>query len=191
VVSTARDARGAILALALSSASGGGSASAPTPPVPIPPPTPPSFVVVVTDDLDVPTAVELPRLPDLMANQGLSFTRAYVAESLCAPSRASIRVPIPDCVDGRSLAPFLRGKPPASRRTEVEIENFGADFSYVVRTPDWMYNNQDTDEIELYDMKADPYPLKNLHRTADPALLASFESKIKAFVACHGASCRG
>ena len=61
---------------------------------PVPTPTAaaprPNFVLVVTDDLDVPTALEMPRLPDLMADRGLSFTRAYVAQSLCAPSRASI-----------------------------------------------------------------------------------------------------
>jgi len=47
-------------------------------------------VLVVADDLDVPTALALPRLPDLMASQGLSFTRMYATQPLCGPSRASI-----------------------------------------------------------------------------------------------------
>ncbi len=50
----------------------------------------PNIVVVLADDLDVPTTAMLPRLPDLVANKGISFTRAYATQPLCAPSRASI-----------------------------------------------------------------------------------------------------
>ena len=77
----------------LSSAGCGGSGSSPSAGTPIPVATPlirPNLVVVLTDDLDVPTTLEMPRLPDLASNHGLSFTRAYAAQSLCAPSRASI-----------------------------------------------------------------------------------------------------
>ena len=63
-------------------------------PAPAPTATPraarPNFVLVLTDDLDVPTTLELPRLPDLMANRGLSFTRAFATQPLCGPSRAAI-----------------------------------------------------------------------------------------------------
>jgi N-acetylglucosamine-6-sulfatase len=70
---------------------GGGSPAAPAPaPTPTPLAPLPNIVVVLTDDLDVPTTAELPRLPDLMANRGISFTRAYATQPLCAPSRASI-----------------------------------------------------------------------------------------------------
>jgi N-acetylglucosamine-6-sulfatase len=100
-------------------------------------------------------------------------------------------VPVPESVDGRSLAPFLRGQAPAAWRTDALIENYGDGPSYSLRTPEWMYNHQDTEEFELYDMRADPYQLKNRHRTADPALLQAFEQRIKALLACRGASCRG
>lgn len=68
------------------------SPSAPSSPAvsPSPPPPPPNIVVVVTDDLDVPTYEELPRIGELMADKGLSFTRAFVALPICGPSRASI-----------------------------------------------------------------------------------------------------
>ena len=63
-------------------------------PPPVPTPTPaarrPNIVVVLADDLDVPTTAMLPRLPDLVENKGISFTRAYATQPLCAPSRASI-----------------------------------------------------------------------------------------------------
>ena len=62
----------------------------PPPPRPTPRAARPNLVLVVTDDLDVPTTLELPRLPDLMANRGLSFTRAFATQPLCGPSRASI-----------------------------------------------------------------------------------------------------
>ena len=88
-----RAARAAFSLLLLSGCGGGSSPSGPAS-VPAPTPTPPlarpNLVLVVTDDLDVPTTLELPRLPDLMANRGLSFTRAYAAQPLCGPSRASI-----------------------------------------------------------------------------------------------------
>ncbi len=98
--------------------------------------------------------------------------------------------PVPDSVDGRSLVPFLRGARPPSWRSEVLIENYGAGPTYSLRSPDAMYNHQDTEELELYDMQADPYQLKNLRRAADPAVLQGFEQRIKDSLACRGASCR-
>ena len=63
-------------------------------PVASPSPTPaarrPNIVLVLTDDLDVRTSDFLPRLPALMNQPGLTFSRAYVTTSLCAPSRASL-----------------------------------------------------------------------------------------------------
>jgi N-acetylglucosamine-6-sulfatase len=97
---------------------------------------------------------------------------------------------IPDSVEGRSLAPFLRGETPSSWRTDVLIENYGSGLSASLRTADWLYNHEDTQELELYDMHADPYQLKSLHRYADPALLDSFEQRVRALLACHGVGCR-
>jgi arylsulfatase A-like enzyme len=99
-------------------------------------------------------------------------------------------VPLPGSIDGRSLAPFLRGRPPASWRSDVLITNFGSGFSYTLRSDDWMFNQQDTQEFELYDMKSDPYQLKNLYRKADPAVLDPLRARLKALVGCRGADCR-
>jgi N-acetylglucosamine-6-sulfatase len=80
------------LILALHGGGCGGSASTPTP-LPTPTASPlarPNLVLVLTDDLDVRTAELLPRLPSLMSQPGLTFSRAYVTTSLCAPSRASL-----------------------------------------------------------------------------------------------------
>jgi len=99
-------------------------------------------------------------------------------------------VPLPDTIDGRSLVPFLRGRPPASWRTDVLVENYGSGHSYTLRTADFMYNHQDTEEFELYDMRKDPYQIKNTYSTADPALLQSLRLRLASLVACRGASCR-
>jgi N-acetylglucosamine-6-sulfatase len=80
------------LTLALHGVSCGGAAGPPAT-TPTPSPTPaarPSIVLVLTDDLDVRTLDLLPRLPSLMTQPGLTFSRAYVTTSLCAPSRASL-----------------------------------------------------------------------------------------------------
>ena len=76
----------------LSSGCGGGSAPSQAQAVATPTPAAPkpNIVLVVTDDLDVPTYDALPRIAELVANRGLSFTRAYLAQPLCGPSRASI-----------------------------------------------------------------------------------------------------
>ncbi len=99
------------------------------------------------------------------------------------------QAPIPASVDGHSLAPFLRGQPPASWRTDVLVENWGLGPTYAVRTPDFEYIHNDTEELELYDMKADPYQLQNLHRKVDASVLASWEQKLQKLLACHGAAC--
>jgi arylsulfatase A-like enzyme len=118
-------------------------------------------------------------------------TDAFALNIDLAPTLLELAgAPVPESLDGRSLVPFLRGTPPASWRQDVLIENHGAGLSYSLRTPEWMYNHQDTEELELYDMRADPYQLKNLYRTADPALLDSLRKRMATLVACRGASCR-
>lgn len=96
----------------------------------------------------------------------------------------------PDTVDGRSLVPFLRGRAPSSWRTDVLIDNYGTGHSYTLRNDAWMYNHQDTEEFELYDMRQDPYQLRNLYKKADPAVLDTLRSRTAALAACAGASCR-
>jgi arylsulfatase A-like enzyme len=99
--------------------------------------------------------------------------------------------PIPDSVDGRSLASFLRGRPPAAWRREALIENWGAGPSPALRTPEWTYVHNDTGEKELYDLRNDPWQLESVHRTADPALLDRLETRLGELSACRGSSCRG
>ena len=81
-----------------------------------------------------------------------------------APTFAELAgLPVPDRVDGRSLVPFLRGRPPSSWRSDAYVENYaGPDQTYALRSAPWFYG--ESEEIAVYDMLADPYQLKNLRR---------------------------
>jgi arylsulfatase A-like enzyme len=94
--------------------------------------------------------------------------------------------PVPDSVDGRSLVPFLRGRPPASWRTDVLLETPG---HLGLRTPDWCFVDLDSGEVELYDMQHDPYQLQSLHDQVDPSFFEPFRERIRALLACAGSSC--
>ncbi|MGH8866820.1 MAG: sulfatase-like hydrolase/transferase, partial [Actinomycetes bacterium] len=50
----------------------------------------PNIVVVLADDLDVTSMRYLPGLRRQTVDAGTSFTRAFVTDSLCCPSRTSI-----------------------------------------------------------------------------------------------------
>src|SRR6266851_444440 len=72
-------------------ACGGGSPGSPSSPAAAAlPPRRPNIVFILADDLDVRTSEMMPRLPALIGQHGRTFDRAYVTQSLCAPSRASI-----------------------------------------------------------------------------------------------------
>lgn len=49
----------------------------------------PNIVLVVADDLDLKTAQAMPRLRDVMAEEGVTFDNAFVTNPLCCPSRAT------------------------------------------------------------------------------------------------------
>jgi arylsulfatase A-like enzyme len=107
-----------------------------------------------------------------------------------APTLAELAgLPMPDGVDGRSLAPFLRGRLPVTWRTDAYVENWaGPGQQYGLRSADWLY--ADTDGIELYDMRVDPYQLRNLSRHASAAQLEAFARRVAALATCRGATCR-
>jgi arylsulfatase A-like enzyme len=54
------------------------------------PSIPPNIVVINTDDLDVRSVACMPNLQSLLAQEGVTFTNAFVTTPLCCPSRASL-----------------------------------------------------------------------------------------------------
>lgn len=51
----------------------------------------PNIVVILSDDQDAASIQHMPKLIDLIAQNGLTFTNAFVQFSLCAPSRRGSR----------------------------------------------------------------------------------------------------
>jgi arylsulfatase A-like enzyme len=136
---------------------------------------------------------EAARVPLMVRGPGVPVgtVDAFVLNIDLAPTLLELAgARIPDTVDGGSLVPFLGGGSPASWRADVLIQNHGGGPSFALRTPEWLYNHQDTEELELYDMRADPFQVQSLHRKVDPSLLEPFERRIKTLLACRGVSCR-
>jgi hypothetical protein len=60
-----------------------------------------------------------------------------------------------------------------------------------LRTAGWVYiAYEQSQERELYDLRADPYQLDNLIARADPDALALLDRRIAELAACAGAGCR-
>jgi hypothetical protein len=59
-----------------------------------------------------------------------------------------------------------------------------------VRTRRYAYFEYTKGEEELYDLESDPYQLKSIHRSADPALLKDLRVRLEALKKCAGSDCR-
>ena len=57
-------------------------------------------------------------------------------------------------------------------------------------TPRYTYVEYGTGEKELYDRSTDPYELRNIARSLDPAVLQRFQENVSALENCSGYSCR-
>jgi N-acetylglucosamine-6-sulfatase len=125
------------------------------------------------DNIKVPFIV---RWPDGVTAPG-TVSDAPVLNADIAPTLLDIAgVPIPAAMQGRSIAPLLRGEP-VEWRDEIFYEYF-ADFPYqvppsqAVRTDQWLYVEYDRGlPPELYDTVADPQQQVNL--AEDPAYAAT------------------
>jgi N-acetylglucosamine-6-sulfatase len=59
-----------------------------------------------------------------------------------------------------------------------------------LRTNDYTYVEFQNGDVELYDLRADPYELENIARTAGPALLDKFHKWLSELEDCAANSCR-
>jgi arylsulfatase A-like enzyme len=107
--------------------------------------------------------------------------------------------PIPESVDGMSLAPLLGLSAPAlsTWRQEILIEHPGGaglpiriPGYYGVRTQTELYVEYENGEIEYYDLRSDPLELENLVRRASSSTISRLSARVAALSRCRGASCR-
>ena len=110
----------------------------------------------------------------------------------------------PAWIDGRSLVPFLgAGTTPANWRNAALSESIGetrkSDPDYLpfipppfaaLRTPRWMYVEYNDGSRALYDRLTDPYELRNIVDSVDPAFVAALSSQLAQLERCAGPSCR-
>ena len=135
-----------------------------------------------------------------------------------APTFAALAgAEVPDFVDGRSLVPLLHRDRAVSWRRTLLVEYIGKDppnlagnggigAAYdggvdwtpphipafrVLRTQDVVYvEYANREEPELYDLRADPYQLRNLARSADPDDLERLSARLAELQDCEAAGCR-
>ena len=152
------------------------------------------------EDVRVPLVVRGPGVPAgetlggfLAGNVDLAPTLAELAE-----------VETPHFVDGRSLAPLLRGERPApgTWRQAFLLEQYSdegliapsprsAQPVFVgIRTLRYKYVEYWTGVREIYDLASDPYELSNFGGSASPDLIAELSSLLRSLSTCVGGACR-
>ncbi len=104
--------------------------------------------------------------------------------------------PTPPFVGESSLKPLLTGDPLPEDWRSTFLKNpesrqdWGRPGLEAIRTQRHLYVEYDTGERELYDLKKDPYELRNIYEGADPGLLRRLQERLGQLRGCAGADCR-
>ncbi len=144
------------------------------------------------EDIRVPLIVRGPGLPAGRTLQHLALNIDL------APTLAELAgVTAPSFVDGRSLRPLLTGASlsPGAWRQDFVVEYWSHSPRRLpgykaLRTKDHLYVEYATGERELYDLRADPYELRNLANSADPGFIARLSKRLAALAHCAAEKCR-
>jgi len=140
----------------------------------------------------VPLIVRGPNVP-----QAVALTH-FTQNIDLAPTFAELAgATMPSFIDGRSLAPLLKNNPPPTTtwRQGALIEhgtnsaNAGIPEFQALRTSDYLYVEYKTGEGELYELRNDPYQLRNRYDTADPTLIAQLAKQLNTLRQCKGGGC--
>jgi N-acetylglucosamine-6-sulfatase len=105
-------------------------------------------------------------------------------------------VPIPPFLNESEVTPILTGDPLPSdwRRTSAESaqasKEWGRPWMKALRTNHYLYVEYKTGEHELYDLRKDPYELRNLYASASPELKRRLEAQLDALRRCAAEECR-
>ncbi len=98
----------------------------------------------------------------------------------------------PETVDGRSLVPLLLHRSAVKDWRQdflVEIYRPNGDIERALRTRTQSYAEYSRGPRELYDLRADPYQLRNLF-AGDTAAVAMLSQRLKELAECAGRRCR-
>jgi arylsulfatase A-like enzyme len=102
----------------------------------------------------------------------------------------------PPFITESTVAPLLTGDPLPNnwRRTSAASaqlsEEWGRPKMKALRTNDHLYVEYKTGERELYDLRTDPYELRNVYETAPPDLKKRLESHLSTLGKCASEGCR-
>ncbi len=130
----------------------------------------------------VPLIVRGPGVPEGVNVRDLTIN-ADLAATVVDVSGATPTHPI----DGRSLLPAAK-RPWLERGRELLIDT--AQYE-AVHTQRYVYVEHETGELELYDLRTDPYQLTSLHDVpAYNGLQARMAARLAALRTCAGSSCR-
>jgi N-acetylglucosamine-6-sulfatase len=88
------------------------------------------------------------------------------------------------------LPPLTGDAQPREDQRPVPGEDRGRPGLEAVRTSGYLYVEYATGERELYDLKEDPYQLKNGYDTTNPGLVRRMEERLDTLRGCAGATCR-
>mgnify|MGYP000129692764 CR=1 FL=1 len=147
---------------------------------------PPGKNLPYEEDIRVPLVVRGPgvrpgqRIDSLVVNTDLAPTFAEIAG-----------ITPPAFVDGRSLLPLLRGQSPRWRQSLlIQVRTPAGGGFEAIRTAEWKYVVWRTGELELYNLRADPYELENLAASAPPELVAGLSARLRELARCAAEGCR-
>jgi N-acetylglucosamine-6-sulfatase len=107
--------------------------------------------------------------------------------------RGDVSTPL---IDESKVTPILTGDPlpndwrRSSAKSANVSETWGRPWMKALRTENHLYVEYKTGEHELYDLKEDPYELRNLYTTASPDLKRRLEGQLDALRQCSAEKCR-
>jgi N-acetylglucosamine-6-sulfatase len=142
------------------------------------------------EDMKVPLIVRGPGVP------GGVERRHMVLNNDLAPTFAKLgRVSAPSFGDGRSFAPLLHRGPPSPSNWRTAFLSGSAHKSpqrayKAVRTTNSLWVEYANGERELYNLRRDPYELRNSHQTASADRKQRLSSKLDRLRDCSRQGCR-
>jgi arylsulfatase A-like enzyme len=158
----------------------------------------PGKLTAFDSDIKVPLVVTGPGVP-----AGRTVTQMTENVDLCPSFEELAGAPVPGSVDGHSLVALLHGRAVSDWRTEILVEHHGRVLdagdpdlptqgsgnppSYeAIRTARSLYVEYGTGEREYYDLRRDPFELRNIVDELPRSRLRRLHRTLLRIEQCHG-----